>query len=73
MFDNPNPCSQDCPDRSPTCHSECEKYCVFFIFNTINRALKDKEQRLKNDLWESSRHNKKRKRRKPYADNRGGH
>lgn len=20
------PCSRDCPDRSPTCHSECWKY-----------------------------------------------
>jgi hypothetical protein len=29
--------------------------------------------RLENDLWHTSRHHKTRKRRRPYADNRGGH
>ena len=21
-----NPCKRDCPDRSPTCHTSCERY-----------------------------------------------
>lgn len=25
-----NPCTKDCPKRSPTCHSECEEYLAFF-------------------------------------------
>lgn len=24
-----NPCAKDCPDRSPTCHGECERYAAF--------------------------------------------
>lgn len=73
MFDNPNPCTQDCPDRSPTCHGQCDKYAVYNIFNIINRDLRYKEQHLKDDLWQTSRHSKKRKRRRAYADNRGGY
>ncbi len=26
----PNPCTKDCPKRSPTCHGECEEYLAFF-------------------------------------------
>jgi hypothetical protein len=25
-----NPCSKDCPKRSPTCHCECPNYLAFF-------------------------------------------
>ena len=25
-----NPCSKNCPGRSPTCHCECEEYLAFF-------------------------------------------
>lgn len=25
-----NPCSKNCPGRSPTCHIECEEYLEFF-------------------------------------------
>ena len=28
-----NPCKKDCPDRSPTCHSECEPYLKFYEHN----------------------------------------
>jgi len=28
-----NPCKKDCPDRSPTCHAECEAYLAFFHHN----------------------------------------
>ena len=24
-----NPCKRDCPERSPTCHAECEKYLTW--------------------------------------------
>ncbi len=24
-----NPCVKECPDRSPTCHGECEKYMAY--------------------------------------------
>lgn len=24
-----NPCVKECPDRSPTCHGECEKYAAY--------------------------------------------
>lgn len=24
-----NPCVKDCPNRSATCHAECEKYAAF--------------------------------------------
>ena len=26
------PCKKDCPNRSPTCHSECDAYLEFFEF-----------------------------------------
>ena len=25
-----NPCTKDCPRRSPTCHCECKEYQAFF-------------------------------------------
>jgi hypothetical protein len=25
-----NPCDKNCPNRSPTCHCECEAYLAFF-------------------------------------------
>ena len=28
---NRSPCKRDCPDRSITCHAECEKYKAFQI------------------------------------------
>lgn len=72
MLDNPNPCTPDCPDRTPTCHTDCEKYCLYSIFNIINRSLRENEQQLKNDWYCTSRHTKKQRKRRPYADNRYG-
>lgn len=28
-----SPCKKDCPDRSPTCHAECEAYLAFHKHN----------------------------------------
>lgn len=72
MLDNPNPCTPDCPDRTPTCHSDCEKYGLYRIINIINRDEKEKTNQLEHDLYCTSRHTKKQKRRRPYADNRYG-
>lgn len=27
-----NPCKKDCPDRTATCHAECEKYLEYFAY-----------------------------------------
>lgn len=37
------PCTQDCPDRSPTCHSECEKYQEFRKKNAEERDRRYRE------------------------------
>lgn len=65
------PC-KDCPDRHYLCHSECEKYIAYTIIREAMREQKTREKRLENDLWLTSRHAKKKKRGRPYADNRGG-
>jgi hypothetical protein len=41
--------------------------------NIIERDQKSQEAHLKHDLYCTSRHTKKRKRRRGYADNRYGH
>lgn len=72
MLEPNNPCKPDCPERSPTCHSECEKYIAYDILRDIyrNQIYRDKE--LKYDILMTSRHAKKQKRRRCYADNRHG-
>lgn len=30
MMDKDNPCKRDCPDRSATCHAECERYAAYW-------------------------------------------
>ena len=37
------PCTQDCPDRSPTCHSECERYKEFRKKNAEERDRRYRE------------------------------
>lgn len=66
-----SPC-KDCPDRYLGCHSECEKYIAYDILNDIRRDQALREKHREDDLFKSSRHNRKKKRRKPYADHRGG-
>lgn len=31
------PCKKDCPDRSATCHAECEAYLLFIEHNAKER------------------------------------
>ena len=35
-----NPCVKDCPERSATCHADCEKYARFAAW-CEERALKE--------------------------------
>lgn len=65
------PC-KDCPDRYVGCHSQCEKYQAFRKYRDDYLAWRAKENQRNNDLYATSRHNKKKKRGRPYADNRGG-
>lgn len=37
------PCSRDCPDRSITCHSTCERYLDYFAENEKIRKAKQRE------------------------------
>ncbi len=66
------PC-KDCPDKHAECHSECDKYIAFDILNDIIREQRYMESRREDNLFKTSRHNPtKKKRRRGYADNRGG-
>ena len=62
---------KDCPDRHYLCHSDCERYLKWKQEHDELQAKIQAEKRLNNDLWQSSRHNNRRdRRRRPYADNR---
>ena len=65
------PC-ENCPDRHLGCHSECEKYIAYDIVNGILRDQALREKELNYDLLKTSRHAKQQKRRRAYADSRGG-
>lgn len=39
------PCAKDCPDRSPECHSVCEKYLAYNEQNSIDRDRRLAESR----------------------------
>ncbi len=65
-----SPC-KNCPDRHLGCHSECEKYIAYDILNNIRREAEHRKKHTEDDLFKTSRHSKK-KRRRAYADSRGG-
>lgn len=46
------PCTQDCPDRSPTCHSECEKYQEFQKKNAEERDRRYRENEVERYIGE---------------------
>lgn len=73
MLEPNQPCKPDCPDRSPTCHSECEKYLAYDILRDIYRDQVNREKERIYDFLLTSRHSKKQKRRRAYADSRGGY
>lgn len=37
-----NPCKRNCPNRSPTCHAECEDYLAFNEW-----CIKQRKERMK--------------------------
>lgn len=41
-----NPCARDCPDRTATCHAECEKYARFFAWREEQRKKRAEEKTL---------------------------
>lgn len=47
-----NPCKRDCPDRSPTCHTECEKYRAYAAEKAAQRARRWEESQVTNALCE---------------------
>lgn len=38
-----NPCKRDCPDRCPTCHTNCERYKGYEAKKTEARKARMKE------------------------------
>lgn len=41
-----SPCKKGCPDRTPTCHSECEKYLSYYE----HCRARGKERRKQGDI-----------------------
>lgn len=39
----PNPCTKNCPDRSPSCHGACEKYARFAAWCEHKRQERHQE------------------------------
>lgn len=59
-----NPCAKECPDRSPTCHSECEKYTAFAEERAEKRATMMKENEVVGyDYYKTAMLAKRRRRR----------
>ena len=40
-----NPCTRDCPNRHPHCHSDCEPYLAYYAWRREEneKSLRDKE------------------------------
>lgn len=66
------PC-KGCEERHYLCHSTCEKYLTWKQEHEEIMALIRKEKKLNDDIYHSSRYANGRKRRRPYADHRGGY
>lgn len=45
-----NPCVKDCPNRSATCHAECERYAAFAKEREAVLAQKNKQQSIESRL-----------------------
>lgn len=59
----PIPCGKECPDRSPTCHGECEKYAEFVRLNELRKAGKLEKLETDYALWSQRVRIKEKKRR----------
>lgn len=68
------PC-KGCPDKTPGCHSNCEKYIAYRICLDALREQEAQEKKLKEDLYLSSRQSKayEKRRRESYANSRYRH
>lgn len=49
------PCKRDCPDRSPTCHTACEKYKAYQAAVEEARVLRRQEQQATNAYCDGMR------------------
>lgn len=47
-----NPCSRDCPDRSPTCHADCQRYKDFAAEMAAQRAARWKDSQVATTICE---------------------
>lgn len=47
-----NPCAKDCPDRSPTCHSGCEKYANYAAWRESVRREKHLNAMVNQTVWD---------------------
>lgn len=50
-----NPCKRDCPERSPTCHAECERYFKWREACKAEQAEKDKKRIAENNYYDHVR------------------
>ena len=48
-------CPKDCENRSPTCHSECERYKEFLERNKIAKEAKQKDWVVDNEFYNFTR------------------
>lgn len=64
---------KDCTERHYLCHSTCDRYLKWKQEQAELKAKIKAEKELYKSLWQASRHNpdKHRRRRRPYADNSG--
>lgn len=50
-----NPCTRDCPERSPTCHAKCEKHLEWLEARKAEQAEKDKKRIAENNYFDHLR------------------
>lgn len=61
MKNHKGPCPPKCEKRSPTCHSECETYLVFFEKNKEKQKATLYESELSDYMNNEIRRNKRHK------------
>lgn len=68
-----NPCKKNCPDRTGTCHADCPRWAAYEILRDIMYEQSWAEKQKQEDIYHTYHASKKKKRRRPYADSRGGY
>lgn len=56
------PCEKKCPNRTGTCHAECEKFLEYDSWNRTKRKERDKERKIHDYISDSVQANKRGKR-----------